>query len=774
MTVFTTQFDGVAKGIRSLEDDVERYIVPGGRCIALDLAEGDRVTVLSPEGLQACEVVPFENDGRACADLFDMRPKSRPVLLDAVLKSHQATSLRRGLQARRSEVESARSIMLLNGRSVAGSTERLVAKRDGFAVFGAPSQPFGAGEELPASDLVLLVQRVVGMRNTPELPEMLPDPLGRTREDLRIDAATASVFTVSEGEYFQVLDVRGRQCGDVVLFDRANLDAGSVVGMSDAATRSIMGHTVPTPGLHAKIFDQRYRPMVELVQDTVGIHDTFLTPCTSYYYDNVGYPGHTNCTDNFNAVLAPYGISKDAYSAINLFTNVDVGEGNVFLPDCSWSRAGDYVLFRATRDLVVGTSACPSDIDPVNGWNPTDIHVRIYDKDMGAKRSIAMPLNRSGDKQMTRETAFHARTSTLCSNFTEYKGYWLPLEYRDYGARDEYWACRERVALTDMSALRKFEIVGPGAERLMNWAVTRDVTRIAVGQVRYAAICHAHGAMLDDGTLFRITEQNFRWICNDDACGEWLREQAAARGLEAWVKTSTESMHNLSIQGPASLDLLSDVVWTPPTGSRIADLKRFRFVVGRIGDPNGPPVVVSRTGYTGLLGFELWCHGRDGAEIWDTIWKAGEGTGLVPMGLAALDMLRIEAGFPFSGAEFGGDVDPFEAGIGYVVSSKKAAPYNGMEALAERQRASRKRLVGIVVADDRVPSAGDLVWQGEAEIGQVTSATYSPKADAVIALARINKSFAEPGTEVRLGRVGKQASRHFARVASLPLVPHDA
>nr|BFE98042.1 hypothetical protein GCM10020185_85780 [Pseudomonas brassicacearum subsp. brassicacearum] len=130
------------------------------------------------------------------------------------------------------------------------------------------------------------------------------------------------------------------------------------------------------------------------------------------------------------------------------------------------------------------------------------------------------------DPILTRESAFHSRTSALTGSFTDYRNWWLPLRYDGYGAIEEYLGCRERVAVMDLTALRKFEIIGPDAEALLQYCLTRDVRRLAVGQVVYSAMCHEHGGMLDDGTLLRLGPDNFRWICGEDYAGAWLREQA--------------------------------------------------------------------------------------------------------------------------------------------------------------------------------------------------------------------------------------------------------
>ncbi len=209
---------------------------------------------------------------------------------------------------------------------------------------------------------------------------------------------------------------------------------------------------------------------------------------------------------------------------------------------------------------------------------------------------------------LTKETTFHPRTSELTKSFVEYRGYWLPHCFDNEGAIAEYWACREKVAIMDLSPLRKWEILGPDAEALVQRAITRDARRLSVGQVTYTAVCNETGGMIDDATVYRLGQDNFRFVGGDEYDGIWLNELAERNDLKVWVKPSTDQLHNVAVQGPESRELLRKIVWTPPTQTSLEDLKWFRFTVGRIGTYDGIPIVVSRTGYTGELGYEVWCH----------------------------------------------------------------------------------------------------------------------------------------------------------------------
>ena len=363
-------------------------------------------------------------------------------------------------------------------------------------------------------------------RSTREQAE-LPAPLAEPRLDFRVDKASALSYEVREGEYIQIIDVAGRQCSDFLAFHAHKLDAGIERGLDPQVTRTLMGTAYPTVGLHSKYFDADMDPLCQVVQDTVGRHDSFALACTARYYEDLGYPGHVNCTENFNRQLDPYGIAaKKGWAALNFFYNTSFDPDLVFMSDEPWSRPGDYVLLRAMSDLVCASSACPDDIDPANGWEITDVHVRVYSPENRFSMAIAHRVTPEADPVMTKETAFHPRWSQLTRNVTEYRGYWLPTCFTNDGAVAEYWACREKAAVMDLSPLRKWEILGPDAEALMQHAVTRDIRRLADGQVVYTALCNETGGMIDDATVFRLGADNFRFVGGDEYDGVHLKRLA--------------------------------------------------------------------------------------------------------------------------------------------------------------------------------------------------------------------------------------------------------
>jgi len=279
--------------------------------------------------------------------------------------------------------------------------------------------------------------------------------------------------------------------------------------------------------------------------------------------------------------------------------------------------------------------------------------------------------------------------------------------------------------------------------------------------------------MIDDATIFRIAETNFRFVGGAEYDGVWLREQATRLGLNAFVKESTDHLHNVAVQGPASRDLLASIVWTPPAQTPFDTLGWFRFAVGRIGGAAGVPAVISRTGYTGELGYEIFCHPRDAVGVWDAIWEVGEKHGLAPLGLDALDMLRIEAGLIFAGAEFDDQVDPFEAGIGFTVTKDKGEDFVGREALLERREHPQRALVGLELDGNEPATHGDGVYAERQQVGVVTSGTRSPILKKTIALARVAVQHRDPGTALEVGKLDGHQKRIPATVVPFPFYDPD-
>jgi len=500
-------------GLFPLDPRIQRLPVRAQGLSCVELEAGDVLDIVDPQGLQPCELVAVDNDGNNCLGALGLVAHGEATAISAILSETSASIkvLEKQLIKRGTSRHGLQAAYLLRQGSPPGHRLSLSCEQPVLCIVAAPGTPMVVHEQHPPTDLTLFVHR---NNWDPETEiRLLPEPMADPLLDFQVDRRTAAAYEVNAGEYIQIIDIQGRECSDFQCFDAAALDNGIERCLDATTTRSLMGAAYPGPGLFAKFYDVEMQPLLEVIQDTCGRHDSFGLACTAKYYEEMGYPGHVNCSANFNQVLSPYGIApRRGWTAMNLFFNTGFDASNLMYFDEPWSRPGDYVLFKALRDMVCVSSACPCDVDGANGWNPTDIHVRKYSDQSMFKKAVAYRMTTDSTPELTRETGFHGRTSQHTRNFTEYAGYWLANSYTQHGPLDEYWACREGVVAIDLSPLRKYEVTGPDAELLMQTCVTRNMRRLAVGQVVYTAMCYETGGMIDDGTVFRLGQDNFRWI----------------------------------------------------------------------------------------------------------------------------------------------------------------------------------------------------------------------------------------------------------------------
>jgi glycine cleavage system T protein (aminomethyltransferase) len=385
-------------------------------------------------------------------------------------------------------------------------------------------------------------------------------------------------------------------------------------------------------------------------------------------------------------------------------------------------------------------------------------------------------------------TAFHPRTSALNRKmqWREWSGYFASSVYAD--AHDiEYNAIREAAALIDVSPLFKYVISGPDALRLVDRVVTRDATKLTPGGVIYTPWCDEHGKVVDDGTIHHLDDGRYRWTAADPQL-RWLRQNGT--GLDVTIDEETESTAALALQGP-----LSRAVLEAATRESFADLRYFRRRASKIGRI---AVDVSRTGYTGDLGYELWIPSGNAVKVWDALMKAGEAYGIRPAGMLALDVVRLEAGLilievDYTSARHAMNPDqhysPFEIGLGRLVNFDKG-DFVGRLALERETKAGGpgRRLVGLQLEwydierlydEQRLPPAISPVvdrspvpvFAGGRQVGRATSHGWSPILKQAVALACVAPQFEALGTRVtvewtvegRRGRVG-------ASVVELPFL----
>ena len=372
-------------------------------------------------------------------------------------------------------------------------------------------------------------------------------------------------------------------------------------------------------------------------------------------------------------------------------------------------------------------------------------------------------------------SAFHERTLPLCEslNYRDWAGYYAVSAYETHHEH-EYNAIRNAAALIDVSPLYKYIIDGPDAARLVDRLITRDATKLAVGQVIYTPWCDEQGKVIDDGTVSRLAEQRYRWTAADPSL-RWFVQNAV--GLDVSIDDISETVAALAVQGPTSGALLRTVA-----EADIEALKYFRVTSGKIG---GVPVEISRTGYTGDLGYEVWMSWDSATRVWDALVAVGSRFDLRPAGMLALDVARIEAGLLLIDVDFfssrralipAQQYSPFEMGLGRLVQLEKGS-YVGRTALRnEHERGTSRQIVGLTIAWEEVEALYEAlqlppqvpttasrvavpVYRDGKQVGKATSTTWSPVLKKMIALATIEKGSAEAGNRVEV-EVTVEAVRH--------------
>jgi len=385
-------------------------------------------------------------------------------------------------------------------------------------------------------------------------------------------------------------------------------------------------------------------------------------------------------------------------------------------------------------------------------------------------------------------TAFYPRVAPLNrkQQWREWSGFFAASAYDD-SHEIEYNAIREAAALIDVSPLYKYIVSGPDATRLVDRVITRDAQKLAVGRVYYTSWCNEDGLVVDDGTVGRLDEQSYRWTAADPSL-RWFRLNA--RGLDVEIEDVSERLAALAVQGPLSRDVLEAA-----TETAWGDLKYFGRRAAQVGSIM---VDISRTGYTGDLGYEVWVDGKDAVEVWDAFVRAGADYGARPAGMLALDVARIEAGLILIEVDFESvrralipeqSFSPFELGIlGRFVDFEKQAEFVGRRALEREQERGGppRRLVGVeldwepleelyrakgltptvepAASRDPVP-----LYVRRRQVGKATSTTWSPILKKVVALASVDAGHSETGTRIDVEwTVEARRSRTPGTVVELP------
>ncbi|MBI3438871.1 MAG: aminomethyl transferase family protein [Proteobacteria bacterium] len=385
-----------------------------------------------------------------------------------------------------------------------------------------------------------------------------------------------------------------------------------------------------------------------------------------------------------------------------------------------------------------------------------------------------------------KRTPFHERTSRLsvAQNWRRWAGYMVVGSY-DLSLDHEYWAIRDRAALIDVTPLMKYMIEGPDAARLLHKVTPRDVLKMKEGVVSYTGWCDEEGKLLDDGTIARLGPQLFRMTSAEPSL-RWLAMNAV--GMDVKVTEVTDQIAALSLQGPKSRAILNRVC-----RDQVDELKYFRSAENAIGNT---PVNVSRTGYTGDLGYEIWIPAEHALPVWDALMQAGDDYGITPCGILAMDMARVEAGLFMVDVDYtasthawieGQKSSPLEMGLDWAVALNKKGYFVGRKALEREKREGSawklrgleigweglERLYAEVGMPPQIPSMsvrGSLpVAVGGKQIGYASTSTWSPVLKKYIALAHLQRPYYEPGSEVTIEiTVEHHRKQTLAKVVNLP------
>ncbi len=384
-------------------------------------------------------------------------------------------------------------------------------------------------------------------------------------------------------------------------------------------------------------------------------------------------------------------------------------------------------------------------------------------------------------------TAFHDRTFALCQslNYREWSGYYTVSVYEVHHDH-EYNAIRNAAALIDITPLYKYLISGKDATKLVNRVITRDINKVAVGQVIYCCWCDEQGKVIDDGTITRLEQNKYRWTAADPSL-RWFRQNGL--NMDVCVEDISEKVAALALQGPTSGKLLKAAA-----EAEIANLKYFRMTQGKIA---GVPVDISRTGYTGDLGYEIWVSWDDAVKVWDALMDVGKRFDIQAAGMLALDVARIEAGLLLIEVDYNSSkkaliasqkYSPYELGFGKMVHLDKEN-FVGRSALAEAQKQGVPRqLVGVEIDWTEVearyekfgltPAAPTQasrvhvpVYLGEKQVGKATSTTWSPLLKKMIALASVDTKHSKIDTKLQMEiTIEAMRQRVTARVVKLPFL----
>ena len=354
-----------------------------------------------------------------------------------------------------------------------------------------------------------------------------------------------------------------------------------------------------------------------------------------------------------------------------------------------------------------------------------------------------------------KKTPFHEVGIEQGAKMIELFGYYLPWEYNT-GGKEEHIGTRERASLCDLDYMGEFIIEGPDAVKFIQKIFTNDFSKLNVGAIKYTAMCDENGNMMDDGTVWKMSETKIMFISGDEGDYEWLTKNT--EGFDVTIKNITSEHTTLALQGPSSKIILSKL-----TDCDLDTIRYYHFTTAKV---DGVDCIVDRLGYTGEFGYELHFHPQYGRQIWTAIMEAGKEFDIVPCGQEALESLRQEAGYLLVGNDHDKSTNPLEAGIGWTVKFDKE-DFNGKAALRKiaKEGVSRK-LVWFMLRGGEIASKGNPIFIDDKKIGVVTSGSFSPTSKNGSAMGYVNPQNAIPGINCMIEIDGKKTK---ATLSVMPL-----
>jgi aminomethyltransferase len=349
-----------------------------------------------------------------------------------------------------------------------------------------------------------------------------------------------------------------------------------------------------------------------------------------------------------------------------------------------------------------------------------------------------------------KKTPLNARHRAHGARMVEFGGWDMPVEYS--GIIDEHMAVRTQVGLFDVSHMGQIELAGPDALAAVQWLSSNDASRLALGQIQYSALTTPEGTFVDDILVYRMADQHFMLVVNAGNImkdHQWIAQRTTERGGDVSVVNASSRYALIAIQGPEAERVLQTL-----TAIELADIKYYWFAHGEVA---GVRVMVSRTGYTGEDGFEIFTPPAQAERVWNALLDAGASAGIKPCGLGARDTLRLEASMRLCGSDMDESTSVVEAGLSWIVGWKKDT-FTGAERLkAQKAGALERKLVGFEMRDRAIARHGHAVMDGDTQIGVVTSGTQTPFLKKAIGLAMVPVSQAAPGTELTIDIRGRRA-----------------